>query len=57
VIRRYFEICVRVWTAAGSSRFTSLLGIKGAEYERMKEREREREKVKVCKLKEQLINV
>jgi hypothetical protein len=42
-----------VWTAAGSSKFTSILGIKDVEYERMKERE----KVKVCKLQEQLINV
>jgi hypothetical protein len=29
-----------VWTAAGSSKFTSILGIKGVEYERMNERER-----------------
>jgi len=53
VKRKYFEICVRVRTAAGSGKFTSVLGIKGIEYERMKERE----KVKVCKLQEQLINV
>jgi hypothetical protein len=57
VKRRYGEIHVRVWTAAGSSKFTSILGIKGAEYKRMKDREREREKVKVRKLQEQLINV
>jgi len=41
VKRRYFEIHVHVWTAAGSSKVTSVLGIEGVEYERMKERERE----------------
>ena len=51
--RRYGEIHVHVWTAAGSSKFTSVLGIKGVKYEIMKKRE----KLKVRKLQEQLINV
>jgi len=53
VKRGYGEIHVHVWTAAGSSKFISVCGIKGAEYERMKERK----KLRVCKLQKQLINV